>query len=113
MPTITSTNNHNSATSATAFSGLLDLFTSPTVTSTSTSITGLSVQLDRRCRRCGSCISIIGSSRGPHFAALNCADCGVHTGWLPRVSLPFLSDTIDRFGRPNKPIILHGDCSKC
>jgi hypothetical protein len=93
--------------------GQLDLFVSSSaVTASSTTIIGLMVELPRSCR-CGSCISTIGSSKGPHYAELSCAACDGHTGWLPRQAIPLINGIIDAFGRPTQPIILRKDYSKC
>jgi hypothetical protein len=64
---------------------------------------GLVVQLPRQCR-CGSDVSHVGLGSGPHRASLHCAQCGHHNGWLSQEVAKFLTDTIERFGRPTEPI---------
>ena len=46
--------------------------------------------------------------KGPHAASLICATCGVHCGWLSHVTHKFLTETINRFGRPTEPIVIRG-----
>ena len=78
-----------------------DLFGS---TVPSTSLIGLAVILPRPCRACGDTMATIGSSRGPHCAALHCVACGQHVGWMSRESFDFVAAVIDRFGRPGSAI---------
>jgi hypothetical protein len=73
-------------------------------TTPSSSPIGLSVLLPKPCSNCGSDSTIIGSSAGPHYGRLNCECCGSHRGWLSGSTYKFLSDVIENFGRPNKPI---------
>ena len=81
--------------------GQLTLFESSTP---STSIIGLTVILPRPCRSCGETATTIGSSRGPHHAALHCVACGTHVGWMGRESYDFVIAIVDRFGRPDTAI---------
>jgi hypothetical protein len=85
----------------------LDLFAATSVmtsvTTFSTSITGLTVKLDRPAdlghRRCGP-YATIGSGRGIHWAVMTCASCGRHRGWLGRDAINFINETRARFGAP-------------
>jgi hypothetical protein len=79
-----------------------DLFGS---TVPSTSLIGLTVVLPRRCRACGDNMATIGSSKGPHPAALHCV-CGNHVGWMGRESYDFVTAIIDNFGRVEDPIVV-------
>jgi hypothetical protein len=72
---------------------------------------GLTVQLPRQCR-CGSELSHIGPGSGPHRASLHCARCGHHNGRLPQEAARFLTDVIERFGRPIKPICVRALCDR-
>ena len=82
--------------------GQLTLFE---LTTLSTSVVGLSIVLPRPCRACGETMAVIGSSRGPHHAELNCLSCGRHSGWLSRESFNFVCTIIDNFGRPESAIV--------
>jgi|SRR6516164_1288124 len=55
----------------------LDLFPSSTPT-----IVGAVIRLERTCPRCRCFEAIVGSSKGPHFGSLTCANCNRHVGWL-------------------------------
>jgi hypothetical protein len=63
-------------------------------------LVGLTVKLPRNCLRCGCSLSRVGAGAGPHLASLHCTQCGTHNGWLPQGAVKFLTDTIERFGRP-------------
>src|SRR5262245_56871161 len=58
----------------------LDLFVFP---SSAPTIVGAVISLERACPRCGRFEAVVGSSRGPHFGSLTCANCNRHAGWLP------------------------------
>jgi hypothetical protein len=77
----------------------------PELAPPSSSIVGLRVIPPRSCQ-CGECIAITGSSCGPHHASLTCSRCGFHRGWLSGEAFRFLSDVIDRFGRPTEPVVI-------
>jgi hypothetical protein len=73
---------------------------------------GLCVIMPKPCRNCGSDAAVIGSSRGPHHARLNCECCDSHRGWLSGTAYKFLSDVIENCGRPTEPIeIRHNQSS--
>jgi hypothetical protein len=76
------------------------------VTIPSTSLLGLAVILPRLCRACDETMATIGSSKGPHHAALHCVGCGNHVGWLGRESFDFVCAIIDHFGRPEAAIVV-------
>ena len=63
---------------------------------------GLHVKLDETCR-CGATLASIEGASGPHHAGLRCA-CGCHRGWVSGVTHKFLTETVERFGRPTQPI---------
>jgi hypothetical protein len=67
-------------------------------------LVGLTVKLPRNCLRCGCSLSQVGTGVGPHLASLHCTQCGTHNGWLPQGAVKFLTDTIERFGRPTEPV---------
>jgi hypothetical protein len=68
-------------------------------------LVGLAVQLPDTCR-CGANVARIGPPVGPHLAELRCASCGRHRGWLPRAAHQFLSEIVNKFGRPDTPIAI-------
>ena len=69
---------------------------------------GLVVQPPQPCR-CGCELAVIGEGKGPHVASLHCAECETHCGWIPRETHRFLTEIINRFGRPVDPIVIQGD----
>ena len=68
------------------------------------SIIGLHIKLrrtiDAPCATCGGTAVAVGEGVGPHVAALHCADCRRHRGWLPRPIAEFLVEVVARFGHP-------------
>jgi hypothetical protein len=58
---------------------------------------------------CGCNLSQVGAGVGPHLASLHCTQCGC---WLPQGAVNFLTDTIERFGRPNEPICVRASCGR-
>ena len=66
---------------------------------------GLLVILPDACR-CGHDVAQIGEPRGPHLAELRCAHCEQHRGWLPREAHTFLTEVVQKFGRPTEPIAI-------
>jgi hypothetical protein len=82
--------------------GQLDFF----ATAPSTTLVGLEVFTNTDCTGCGCNGAVLGSSAGPHCAAIHCVRCGRHRGWLPREAATFINGIIDHFGRPNSPVIL-------
>src|SRR5262245_7737138 len=83
-----------------------DLFDS---TTTSTAVVGLMVA--RACR-CGSIAATIGSSSGPHHARLVCAECGSFREWLPGAAFRFITEIVDRLGRPTEPFVIRDPSSE-
>ena len=69
---------------------------------------GLVVRPPQPCR-CGYELAVIGGGKGPHIASLHCAECETHCGWISRETHRFLTEIINRFGRPTEPIVLRGD----
>jgi hypothetical protein len=73
-------------------------------------ITGLRIRLERTidvpCGVCGQTAVVIGPGVGPHVAALHCASCDRHRGWLPKAAANFLTATVTLFGRPTEPITI-------
>ena len=68
-------------------------------------LAGLIVSLPDACR-CGADVARIGPPAGPHLAELRCARCERHRGWLPRQAHAFLTEIINKFGRPTDPIAI-------
>jgi hypothetical protein len=75
-------------------------------TVTSTALVGIEAVLPKACAGCGGNVVVLGSSRGPHFARLNCTACGSHRGWASAASCQFINTVIDNFGRPSEPIVI-------
>lgn len=80
----------------------------PQATAASTSLRGLTVTLPRACNACGSKTGTLGSSAGPHAAAILCSDCCRHCGWLPAKAAEVIATAIDLWGRPVDPVALRG-----
>jgi hypothetical protein len=57
---------------------------------------------------CCSNIAEIHPGTKTHAAALRCAGCGKHRGWLPKVAMDFVTDLTSKFGCPAEPIIIRG-----
>jgi hypothetical protein len=55
----------------------------PEIAAPSSSLFGRQVHLSSPCN-CGCSIVTVGSSRGPHEAAIRCNRCGRHRGWLSK-----------------------------
>jgi hypothetical protein len=66
---------------------------------------GLAVTMPSHCR-CGAFAAAVGESVGPHAAALRCARCGAHRGWLARAEHAFIAEIIREFGTPSTPIVI-------
>jgi hypothetical protein len=66
---------------------------------------GLSVQMPSVCH-CDAVLAVIGPGKGPHAAALHCAKCDVHRGWVSHSTHQFLIKLIDKCGRPTEPIVI-------
>jgi hypothetical protein len=66
---------------------------------------GLAVRLPDRCR-CGRHVAQIARGVGPHLAALECVHCRMFRGWLPREAHRFLTELVNKFGRPIEPIAI-------
>ena len=67
------------------------------------------VRLDRsidRERPCCENLATIHVGTGPHGAALRCAACGRHRGWLPNRAIDFVKQITERFGALDRPITL-------
>jgi hypothetical protein len=75
-----------------------------------TPLVGLRIRLRRTidvpCGECGETVVVIGQGAGPHVAALRCAACARHRGWLPIAIAEFLLTAISRFGRPREAITI-------
>jgi hypothetical protein len=67
------------------------------------------VRLDRsidRERPCCENLATIHLGTGPHAAALRCASCGQHRGWLPKEATDFVKAVSEQFGALDQPITL-------
>src|SRR5215469_11895115 len=72
-------------------------------------LVGTTVRLARPAdleRPCCANLAVIHPGKPPHAAALVCADCGSHRGWLSHSALKFITETTQRFGAPLEPIVL-------
>ena len=66
---------------------------------------GLLVQMPTACR-CRNELAVVGPGKAMHAAALLCCGCGKHRGWVSHETHRFLTETVNKFGRPTAPIIL-------
>ena len=66
---------------------------------------GLLVRTPTPCR-CGAELGGDRTGEAMHAASLVCAECGTHRGWLSHESHRFLTEIVDKFGRPTEPIVL-------
>jgi hypothetical protein len=82
---------------------MTDLFAA---TAPSTSLIGLAVLMPSDCPACGARAAVLGSSRAMHHAAIRCAECDRHRGWVSAAFAAFVGAILDEFGRPTAPIIL-------
>ena len=64
---------------------------------------GLSAQLSDTCQ-CGSYDAVIGEGKGPHRAAFFCSRCEQHRGWMANEAHAFVSEVVNKFGKPPTPI---------
>jgi hypothetical protein len=70
---------------------------------------GLKVRLDRdtdRAKPCHNNLAVIGPGKGKHVAAVRCADCGAHRGWLAEKTCNLILATVRRLGAPLQPIVV-------
>ena len=81
----------------------LELFTTP---APADALTGLAVRLPHDPCRCGADLAEIGPGNRPHSAALECLACGGHRGWLSHTTHKFLAEIVNKFGRPETPIVI-------
>jgi hypothetical protein len=63
---------------------------------------GLKVRLPdtEPCHRCGSAFAFITRSTGPHFADLDCAQCGARCGALSERTAKLFEQISNTFGAP-------------
>ncbi len=66
-------------------------------------LVGILVQPDDDCS-CGEQVAVIEPSAPPHAGRLVCYSCGKHRGWLPRHASNFITELINKFGRPTEPV---------
>lgn len=66
---------------------------------------GLVVQLSDRCQ-CGSGHAVIGEGKGPHRASLFCSRCERHRGWMSNEAHAFVTEVVEKFGKPTTPITI-------
>ena len=93
-----------------------DLFEATSLSSTETfaplgkivnPLVGIDVRLPDSCKHCGSQLAVIGPSRPPHRASMNCKSCASFRGWVSNVSFDFISKVVEQFGQPTEPILIH------
>ena len=89
----------------------LDLFTRPSdlpchaPAAPTDPVQGISVRLSDRCQ-CGSCDAVIGEGKGPHRASLFCSRCERHRGWTSNEAHAFVTEVVEKFGKPKTPITI-------
>ena len=86
----------------------LHLFAAPSdrgrhLTAAADPLRGLAVQLSDSCQ-CGSYDAVIGEGKGPHRASLFCSKCERHRGWMANEAHAFVTQVIEKFGKPTAPI---------
>ena len=92
--------------------GQLDLF-GDNCTVSSTGIVGLRLRLSSP-YLCGCDIVIVGSSKGPHSAAITCDRCHKHRGWISRAEFDHIATIINNSSsRPIEPIDLTAGGASC
>ena len=64
-------------------------------TAPSSSLVGLRLRLPSPCGACGSTIVTIGTSKGPHSAAIACGRCHKHRGWLSRAEFDRIAADVE------------------
>ena len=69
-------------------------------------VVGVEVVIPSRQCACGHAIFKAAPGKAMHKAALICAKCEKHNGWLPTAAHSFLSETIRLFGKPTQPITI-------
>jgi hypothetical protein len=67
------------------------------------SLHGLAVQLSDCCQ-CGSCDAVIGEGKGSHRVSFLCSFCERHRGWMANEAHAFVSEVVNKFGKPTTPI---------
>jgi hypothetical protein len=67
---------------------------------------GLQVVMASACPECRHRVAVIGPGKGPHTAALTCARCRQHRGWMSIQEADFIKEIIRMFGKPTTPIML-------
>jgi hypothetical protein len=82
-----------------------DLFEVESQSSSAGPLIGLRVKIQGGHCNCGEELAVLGSSSGPHAAAILCA-CGAHRGWLGHEIANAIARVIKEFGRPDEPIVL-------
>jgi hypothetical protein len=69
-------------------------------------VVGVEVIIPSRQCACEHAVFKTGPGKAMHKAALVCAKCEKHCGWLPAAAHSFLSETIKLFGKPAEPVII-------
>jgi len=83
-----------------------DLFNDKGLTrlTTDNPLVGLRVRIFDRCKYCNCAQATVGSSSGPHRARLLCEQCRAHRGWLKCETFNFISEAVEKFGKPTELI---------
>jgi len=79
---------------------------------TANPLIGLVVTLPDTCSTCGHLVAIVGPGKPPHFASLLCRSCEMHRGWVSHANCTFLNEIVNKFGKPNEPIVLRNRSTK-
>jgi hypothetical protein len=75
-------------------------------------VIGLAVRMPHDPCRCGATAAEIGAGRGAHSPSLRCFACGAHRGWISHATHKFLTEIVDKFGRPETPIVIQRGTNK-
>jgi hypothetical protein len=65
-------------------------------------LSGLEVRMPSSCSKCGCVTALIQTEA--KLRSLRCASCRSHLGSVSSLTERFLQKTVERFGRPTKPI---------
>lgn len=78
-------------------------------------LVGLVIELPDRCKRCESIVAVIGNKSHANIVSLVvsvvCQRCGTDRGQLSPSTHSFLTEIINRFGRPTTPIKIRPSAS--
>lgn len=69
-------------------------------------VVGVEIIIPKRQCTCEHTTFVTGPGKAMHKAALVCAKCGKHGGWLSAEAHSFVAETIRHFGKPTEPVVI-------